>query len=159
MVDLPLYECLTHWLKYRLNIAMITDKPVLPVGELHNLRSLEVKGLQRDEDGWTLYWSDGNRLITHQTDIQDKRTAGEVLDNMLLNYIQDKGERGRMEAITSIIRTTSKTELAELSDIINDEMEIRGMKGDSIGWRLPRRGIRRAKGLISRYYDRVDIDE
>ena len=138
---------------------MITDKPVLPVGELHNLRALEIKGLQRDEGGWTLYWSDGNRLITHQTNIKDKRTAGEVLDNMLLNYLQDKGESGRMEAITSIIRTASKTELAEISDIANDEMEIRGMKGDLIGWRLRRRGIRRAKDLISRYSDRVDIDE
>ena len=78
---------------------MITDKPVLPVGELHNLRALEVKGLQRDEDGWTLYWSDGNRLVTHQTTIKDKRTAGEVLDNMLLNYIQDKGESGRMDTL------------------------------------------------------------
>ena len=77
---------------------------------------------------------------------------------MLLNYIQDKGESGRMEAITSIIRTASKTELAEIADIMNDEMEIRGMKGDLIGWRLRRRGIRRAKDLISRYYDRVDID-
>ena len=137
---------------------MITDKPILPVGELHNLRALEIKGLQRDEDGWTLYWSDGNRLVTHQTNIKDKRTAGEVLDNMLLNYIQDKGESGRREAITSIIRTASKTELAELSDIVNDEMEIRGMKGDLTGWRLRRRDIRRAKDLISRYYDRVDID-
>ena len=49
-------------------------------------------------------------------------------------------------------------ELAEIADIANDEMEIRGMKGNSIGWRLRRRGIRRAKDLISRYYDRVDID-
>lgn len=137
---------------------MITDKPVLPVGELHNLRALEVKGLQRDENGWTLYWSDGNRLITHQTDIKDKRTAGEMLDKMLLTYLQDKRNSGKIQAIASIIRTSSKTELAEMADMLNDEMEIRGMKGDSVGWRLRRRGIRRAKDLISRYYDRVDID-
>ena len=137
---------------------MITDKPVLPVGELHNLRALEIKGLQRDKDGWTLYWSDGNRLITHQTNIKDKRTAGEMLDNMLLTYLQDKRNSGKMQAIVSIIRTASKTELSEMANILNDEMEIRGMKGDLIGWRLRRKGIRRAKDLISRYYDRVDID-
>ncbi len=137
---------------------MITDKPVLPVGELHNLSALEIKGLQRDKDGWTLYWSDGNRLITHQTNIKDKRTAGEMLDNMLLTYLQDKRNSGKMQAIVSIIRTASKTELSEMANILNDEMEIRGMKGDLIGWRLRRKGIRRAKDLISRYYDRVDID-
>ena len=77
---------------------------------------------------------------------------------MLLNYLQDKGNSGRLDAIASVIRTASKPELAEIADIANDEMEIRGMKGNSIGWRLRRRGIRRAKDLISRYYDRVDID-
>ncbi len=41
---------------------MITDKPVLSVDELHNLHALEIKELQRYEEGITTEWTWTNSL-------------------------------------------------------------------------------------------------
>ena len=137
----------------------MTDKTLITDDDLRNLRAVEDKGLFKGEDGYTAYWTDGDRMITHKTYTTDKHIAEQELKNLLLKYWIEKDAGTKMNAIIRAIRTASKIELAEINSHVEDEMELRGMKRRDMGWRLKRRKVMRVKDYLWSYYDRKDYDE
>ena len=137
----------------------MTDRTIITDNDLRNLRAVEDKGLWKDEDGYTAYWTDGDRLITHNTHTDDKRAAENFLKDLLLKYWIEKEDDTKMDALIRAIRTASKVELAEIASHVEDELELRGMGRRDIGWRLKRRQVRRVKDYLWSYYDRKDYDE
>lgn len=138
---------------------MKNEKPILPEGGINNQNASEIKGLQRDKDGWTLYWSDGQRLITQQTEIKDRAKADYALNDFLVRYWLDKRSSAEMQTVARILRTSTPMELEVIALLLGDEMRARGMDANWIRWKLRRKGIWRVKDNISRHYDRIDIDE
>ncbi len=138
---------------------MRNDKPVLPEGEIRNPSTSEIKGLQRGKDGWTLYWSDGQRLITQQTEIKDRAKADITLNDTLMRYWLDKRNGAKMQTVARILHTSTQMELSEIAGLFGDEMRKRGMDVNWIRWKMNRKGVWRVKDNISRHYDRIDIDE
>lgn len=140
-------------------MTMKNDKPILPEGEIRNPNTSEIKGLQRGKDGWTLYWSDGNRLITEQTTIKDRLKADYALNDAITRYLFDKRNGAKILTIANILDQSTPIELEEIACLLGDEMRKRRMNVNRIRWKMRRKGIWRVKDSISRHYDRIDIDE
>jgi hypothetical protein len=138
---------------------MKNEKPILPEGGINNQNASEIKGLQRGKDGWALYWSDGQRLITQQTHIKDRIKADYVLNDALVQYWLDKKNGAKMQTVANILRQSSPMELEAIASLLGDEMKSRCMDAEWVGWKMRRKGIWRVKDSISRHYDRIDIDE
>ena len=142
-----------------LNTTAMTDKTLITDDELINLRAVENKGLWMGKDGYIVYWSDGDKMISHHTHTKDKTAAESALKNQLMRYWLCKANDTQMKAMIRAIRSMSKIELAEFAAHVQSELEIRGMRGNDIGWRPERRRILRIKDYIWMYYDRKDLDE
>ena len=138
----------------------MTDSTYISNDDLDELRRVEEKGLWLNPDNgeYTVYWTDGDRFITHNTHKGNKAEAERVLKNLLLDYWMERDDSKKMCAIVHAIRTATKVELAEISSHVEDEMEIRGMKRRDLGWRYRRRQVRRAKDYLWSYYSRQDYD-
>jgi len=138
---------------------MRNEKPILSEGGIRNQNASEIKGLQRGKDGWTLYWSDGERLITQRTDIKNKLKADYALNDALVRYWLDKTKGAKIQTIDNILRHSTTMELDAIACLLGDEMKERILDVNWIRWQMGRKGIWRVKDSISRHYDRMDIDE
>ena len=138
---------------------MKNEKPISPEGRIRNQNASEIKGLQQGKDGWTLYWSDGERLTTQQTHIKDRIKADYALNDVLARYWLDKTKGAKIQAIANILRHSTPMELDAIASLLGDEMKSRCMDVEWVGWKMRRKGIWRVKDSISRHYDRIDIDE
>ncbi len=138
----------------------MTTNTHLTDSEFRGLRIPEDKGLWKSEDGeYVVYWTDGDRMISHNTHTTNKGIAEDMLKDLLLKYWVAKEDAPKMTAIINAIRTASKIELAEIFHHVEDEMMVRGMLRRDMGWRLERRKVRRVKDYLWSYYDRKDYDD
>ena len=142
-----------------INKTMKNNKLIFPEGGIRNQNASEIKGLQRGKAGWTLYWSDGQRLITQQTNIKDRLKADCILNDALVQYWLDKRNGATMQTVARILRLSTPIELEEIAGLLGDEMRERRMDVNWIRWKMGGKGIWRIKDSISRHYNRMDIDE
>ena len=127
--------------------------------ELKELRQCEYHGLYWEEGQWSVYWTDGDYTTLYQTHKSDRKEAEHILKCLVSNYWDEREERMMLKSAVKLIRGLSKIELAEIAYHVKDEMQIRGMSGWPLGRNKIRKGVCRAKDLVEKYYDRLDVGE
>lgn len=137
----------------------MTTRRILSDRELKELRRCEYFGLYWEEGQWTVYWTDGDYQTLYRTHKSNRKEAEHILNNLVSNYWDEREDRTMFKAAVKLIRGLSKIELAEIAYHVKDEMQIRGMSGWPLGRNKIRKGVCRAKDLVERYYDRLDIGE
>ena len=134
----------------------MTTRRILSDRELKELRKCEYYGLHWEDGQWSAYWTDGDYTTLYKTHEHKREEAEHVLKCLVSNYWE---ERMMFKAAVKLIRSLSKIELAEVAYHVKDEMRIRGMSGWPLGRNNIRKGVCRAKDLVDRYYDRLDLGE
>ena len=143
----------------RLNTDAMTSRRILSDRELEELRKCEHQGLIKEDGQWTAYWTDGDYLTLRKTHERNWEKAGDILKSLVSNYWTYKEDQISIKGAVNLIRSASKMELAEIACHVKDEMQIRGMSGWPLGKNKVRKGVRRAKDLIDKYYYRLDFGE
>lgn len=135
----------------------MTTRRILSDRELEKLRRCEYHGLYWEEGQWSIYWTDGDYLTLFQTHKSNRKEAEHILKCLVSNYWEEREERMMFKAAVKLIRSLSKIELAEIAYHVKDEMRIREMSGWPFGQKKIRKGVCRAKDLVEKYYDRLDV--
>ena len=137
----------------------MTTRRILSDRELNELRKCEYFGLHWEDEQWTAYWTDGDCTTLYKTHKHKREEAEHILKCLVSNYWEEREERMMFKQAVKLIRGLSKIELAEVAYHVKDEMRIRGMRGWPLGRNNVRKGVCRAKDLVERYYDRLDLGE
>ena len=137
----------------------MTTRRILSDRELKELRRCEYFGLYWEDGQWTVYWTDGDYQTLYRTHKSNRKEAEHILKCLLSNYWDEREDRMMFKVAVKLIRSLSKIELAEIAYHVKDEMQIRGMSGWPLGGNKIHKGVCRAKDLVEKYYDRLDIGE
>lgn len=137
----------------------MTSRTILSGREAKELRQCEYYGLKKEDGKWTAYWTDGDYTTLYQTHTDNWKQANHILKCLVSNYWQEREEHILFKEKVRMIRSSSKIELAELSDHVRDEMELRGMSASPFDGRKIRKGVCRLKDLLNKYYFRLDAGD